>query len=285
MTRLVYVGNDQLGSCLTYLLRREDVDIVLMATDGRHNAHSQMIFEIGDRIDIEVISGVPNADWVDRVNSARADLLLCAAFSYRVPVIELLTPLAINIHPSLLPLGRGPTPWAHWVIEPEQAGVTLHRMNADFDTGDIILQERAPRRVVYDGLNGELASQAIAPRLVQQFLDGPDGLVATGRRQTAGSYAGWPALAERSFSAKDASVGDVKRLARRFGRLPCVCYLANGSSEHVLLARALKCKPSHPPGRLVRWSAAEVVVSLTDGLAWFLRAHATRGVGERVDET
>ena len=52
---------------------------------------------------------------------------------------------AINLHPSLLPKYRGPTPvfWTLYHGEP-QAGVTFHLMNQRIDEGEIIAQFKVP---------------------------------------------------------------------------------------------------------------------------------------------
>jgi methionyl-tRNA formyltransferase len=50
---------------------------------------------------------------------------------------------AINIHPSLLPQYRGPSP-AFWALyhRENESGVTLHRMTTKIDQGDIVGQHR-----------------------------------------------------------------------------------------------------------------------------------------------
>ena len=49
----------------------------------------------------------------------------------------------INVHPSLLPLYRGPSP-IQWAIlsGDEMTGITLIRMNEKMDEGDVIYQEQ-----------------------------------------------------------------------------------------------------------------------------------------------
>ena len=56
-------------------------------------------------------------------------------------IIETLTDL-VNVHPSLLPYYRGPTP-IEWCIEnnEKQTGWTLHRINEEIDGGEILYQE------------------------------------------------------------------------------------------------------------------------------------------------
>ena len=51
----------------------------------------------------------------------------------------------IGVHPSLLPRHRGPNPY-FWSIDSgdEQAGVTLHTLEPEYDTGAILLQRAIP---------------------------------------------------------------------------------------------------------------------------------------------
>ena len=81
------------------------------------------------------------------LTSARPDLLLSFFFPWRVPPEALaVAPLgAINVHPSLLPHHRGPNPlgWTLRNHEPE-VGMTFHRMDANFDTGPVLIQGTRP---------------------------------------------------------------------------------------------------------------------------------------------
>lgn len=51
----------------------------------------------------------------------------------------------IGVHPSLLPRHRGPDPY-FWAIDSGDTvtGVTVHRLAAEYDTGDILMQRRLP---------------------------------------------------------------------------------------------------------------------------------------------
>ena len=72
------------------------------------------------------------------------DLFVVASFGLIIPRWVLDIPLmgAINIHPSLLPLYRGPSP-IQWVLlkGDEKTGITLINMNEKMDAGNIIYQE------------------------------------------------------------------------------------------------------------------------------------------------
>ena len=76
------------------------------------------------------------------LKSYRPDLIVVAAYGRILPasILELPRLGCINIHGSLLPRHRGAAPIQWAVIKgDEQAGVTIMQMDADMDTGDILL--------------------------------------------------------------------------------------------------------------------------------------------------
>jgi methionyl-tRNA formyltransferase len=77
------------------------------------------------------------------LRSLEPDLIFTTGFSWKFPPELLALPHlgAVNGHPSLLPRYRGPNPlfW-HFMNNDTQGGLTMHRMDADFDTGNILVQ-------------------------------------------------------------------------------------------------------------------------------------------------
>ena len=71
------------------------------------------------------------------------DLIFVTGFPWRLPAELLALPRlgCVNTHPALLPRYRGPNPlfW-HFMNGETQGGLTMHRMEADFDTGPILAQ-------------------------------------------------------------------------------------------------------------------------------------------------
>jgi methionyl-tRNA formyltransferase len=84
-------------------------------------------------------------DVVKTLPDYKPDLFVVASFGLIVPKWVLDIPLVgpINVHPSLLPLYRGPSP-IQWAIlsGDEMTGITLIRMNEKMDEGDVIYQEQ-----------------------------------------------------------------------------------------------------------------------------------------------
>lgn len=103
------------------------------------------------------------------------ELLLVFGFNWKIPgdVIGSLRYGALNVHPSLLPKYRGPSP-IPWAIRngDTDLGMTIHRMTEETDAGPILAQEvvgRIPEiptnaglwEVMKAGLEGLLA-QAVS---------------------------------------------------------------------------------------------------------------------------
>ncbi|MFT4039450.1 MAG: formyltransferase family protein [Thermomicrobiales bacterium] len=74
------------------------------------------------------------------------EVAVAACFPWRLSPAAVLAPRlgVLNIHPSLLPHGRGPEP-VFWAFRDgvSETGVTVHRMDATLDTGPILAQQRA----------------------------------------------------------------------------------------------------------------------------------------------
>ena len=99
--------------------------------------------------------------------------LISIGFPYLIPNSILSTfTLCLNVHPTLLPMYRGPMSGAHIIINGEQrTGVTVHLMDAGMDTGAIVTQReiklskfdtvRSMQRKVY-AIEGDVLVKALA---------------------------------------------------------------------------------------------------------------------------
>ena len=93
--------------------------------------------------------------------------MIVAAFGRKIPVtLSRLAPLgAINIHPSLLPKYRGPSPVITTVLEGDAlTGVTVMAIDEGMDTGPILAQQETPV------LRGETAGD-LTRRLFERGAD------------------------------------------------------------------------------------------------------------------
>ena len=74
---------------------------------------------------------------------------VCALTAYgrilKQPILDVAPHGILNMHPSLLPLYRGPSPIQSAVLNGEtETGITIMRLSLDMDAGDVLLQERVP---------------------------------------------------------------------------------------------------------------------------------------------
>jgi methionyl-tRNA formyltransferase len=92
------------------------------------------------------------------------DVALCYGYGWKIPIEALEVPRygSANHHPARLPRFRGPIPfsWAFRAGDTE-LGLTWHRMDAEFDTGNILARSSVP---LYDT---DTTIMDIAPRVAE----------------------------------------------------------------------------------------------------------------------
>ena len=129
----------------------------------------------------------------DQVAALKPDLLVSFAYGkiFGPKFLGLFPCGGINIHPSLLPRYRGPTPLPAAIINQEtETGITIQKLAAEMDSGDILIQETVP-------LNGRETTASLseimaekAARLLPAVLRGIAGKTLQAREQdhSAASY-------------------------------------------------------------------------------------------------
>lgn len=85
------------------------------------------------------------SDLNEKISSFQPATGVLVAFGKIIPqsTIDLFSPGIINLHPSLLPRWRGPSPIEATISNRDtQAGVTLIQLNAEMDAGPVYLQKK-----------------------------------------------------------------------------------------------------------------------------------------------
>jgi folate-dependent phosphoribosylglycinamide formyltransferase PurN len=106
------------------------------------------------RIPVLPVQGRLGDDLLPPLRSFQPDLICVASFNQLIGESILSIPRCgtINMHPSLLPYYPGPNPWFRMIMNNEtQWGVTIHFVDKDEDTGDIIYQSRIEYSETDDG--------------------------------------------------------------------------------------------------------------------------------------
>lgn len=114
------------------------------------------------QIPVTAVSQLRHSEAISALKKYRPDLICVSCFDQKFPKALLrMPPLGcINLHPSLLPQFRGPSP-LFWTFQQgvQQTGVTLHLMDMQLDTGDILLQAT---QTLADGISGNEAEITLA---------------------------------------------------------------------------------------------------------------------------
>ena len=112
-------------------------------------------------------------NFVKQLTNKQADLFLVACFEQKIPdhISRKMNLPCWNLHPSLLPKYRGPSP-LYWQLKNEETetGVTIHEVTRRVDAGHIVARQSAPLPAEHDdhSLNQWVAKQGI--KLFHQAL-------------------------------------------------------------------------------------------------------------------
>lgn len=117
--------------------------LTIRNADGRYGDFDTGVLVDAVPADLDILVPARRDSIAPLLQSVRPDLVVCMGFPWKVPPAALAVPPLgwLNGHPSLLPLHRGPVPVA-WAIRQgdERIGITIHRMDAELDTGPILAQ-------------------------------------------------------------------------------------------------------------------------------------------------
>lgn len=148
--KVVFLGNHTVGvRALMALLEQVEVaGVIAHPIDVEDGVRYESVYDFSMNKNIPVIRATgKNEKTLEFVKKLKPDLLWITDYRYIIPQILIdLAPLgAVNIHPSLLPKyrGRAAINWA--IINGEkEVGLSVHFVDNDVDTGDIIKQIRIP---------------------------------------------------------------------------------------------------------------------------------------------
>lgn len=109
-------------------------------TSNSRNYRELEVAEIGRQNNIPVLVPDRPQDVIDQLTSYQAQIGVLVAYGRIIPqaVIDLFPKGIINIHPSLLPKYRGPTPIESAIIAGDSStGVSIMQLSAGMDSGPI----------------------------------------------------------------------------------------------------------------------------------------------------
>ncbi len=204
MTKIAYAGIDLLHPVLSTLLE-EDVTVMKLFTCRTDNVfeYNTAVIRTAREKGIPVSLDRITARDLENLRDDGCQALICAAYYYRIPVVDGIR--MINVHPAPLPHARGAWPMPYAILEGWQMGaVCIHKMAADFDTGDVMLQKEFPLDPETETLETYMDKAcAILPGMIKTLLASWDALYTNARKQGEGRYLPNPDESAYTLSAAD----------------------------------------------------------------------------------
>ena len=182
-TILFFGTEDFSAHTLTALINRGfSIGAIITKPDtrrGRRSSHTQpRVKTIGQAHGIPVWQPTRLRDIADDIQRFDNPIGVLVSYGKIIPqsIIDLFNPGIINLHPSLLPQYRGPSPIESAILAGDtQTGISIMQLSAQMDAGPVYLQEhitlsgRETSPELYDKLGtrgAELLSETL-PRIIE----------------------------------------------------------------------------------------------------------------------
>lgn len=154
MTKIIYFGNERLVSGLSHtnapilrglIERGHDIAAVVSHHAGStsRNQRDLEVAKIAEEHGIPIFLPNSPSEIMDELRALDADIAVLAAYGRIISqqVIDIFPMGIVNIHPSLLPKYRGPTPIESAILNGDQeTGVSIMQLTAGMDEGPIYAQ-------------------------------------------------------------------------------------------------------------------------------------------------
>jgi methionyl-tRNA formyltransferase len=241
----------------------EVVAIFSFPCDNKKYNFNIRLKEIALSHDIKYSEEKITAKDIHTLSESNCDLIIVAGYDYKLPILDGM-PKVINVHPTLLPNGKGrwPLPWL--ILEyPDYAGVTIHKVNEEWDSGDILIQEGY---TIDDRDNLETISaktQLLSVTLLSRVLKELETYWNRAKPQENGSY--WPMPSDKdSLLDWNLPVKEIDKIVRAFGKFHSWCSFED---KEWLVEDASVWEQAHDysPGTVVNRMSKEIVLAAKDG--------------------
>lgn len=140
--KIAYCGFDLFYKCLEEIHKADHqiIKIFTVDTDGIYE-FSDKITSFADNHTIPCTKNRITIDDIQHLKEQGCELLISAGYHYKIPISQNQneTIKGINLHPALLPIGRGAWPMPLTILKKlDSTGVTVHKLTKNFDEGDIL---------------------------------------------------------------------------------------------------------------------------------------------------
>lgn len=263
--KIAYCGYDFFYGCLEELVEEGHtiLQIFTFETDNKYNFKCNLE-KIAKEQQIPVSYNKPAKEQIEKLFVEQGcELIITAGYIYKIPIIDNGF-RGINIHPTLLPIGRGPWPLPDVILrEKEYSGVTIHQMTDEMDGGPILIQDRFKVLPNEDLETLSCRSQLLAVHLLKKLMKNFENYWENAVPQENGEYWEYPSEDVMTFSG-NMKVKEVDKIIRAFGKFDsCTSFL--GKKWLVHDANCWEEEHKYEPNTVVHVTNKEVLLAAVDG--------------------
>ncbi|HPP06075.1 MAG TPA: methionyl-tRNA formyltransferase, partial [Syntrophorhabdaceae bacterium] len=176
---------------------------------------------------------------------------------------------AINVHPSLLPAYRGPSPIQWAILKGEsKTGITIIKMNELMDAGDIVYQETMDIDEKDDAitLSEKLATRSgeVLPKIIKR-IETQGRIEAKEQDHSLATYT--PLITkEMGHINWHAPAREIKNMVRAFIQWPVAYTFIDGKMLKIFRCEMEDISSDKPPGTIIDANKKGILVATGDGM-------------------
>lgn len=265
--RFVFFGYDFMLPGVEHLLAdgHELIGIFTFPCDGVFNFNTQTI-ALANKLKIPVTDQKPRKSDIELFQEKGCECFLSAGYPFKIPPVTKNGAFGINLHPSLLPLGRGLMPTPYIIIDhPAASGMTIHKLSPEFDQGDILHQMELPlhERETVETLSARIALHA--PGMLSMVMKELSHYWENAKPQNKKKALYFPPPSEDMRKLDwNLPVLRIDKVARAFGRYGSLA-LFDDKTWIVYAHDVWEEKHLMAPGTVAARTSREIVMAAKDG--------------------
>ncbi len=246
--KIIFMGTPEFGAIiLEGLIKSGHKPFLVFTEPDKPVGRKQIITpskvkSLAEKYNIPVVQPEKISQFAAEIEKLKPSLIIIASFGQIIPkkILEIPQYGCLNVHPSLLPKYRGPSPIQFTIINGDKkTGVTIIRISEKIDAGPILSQKEIEidPKETYESLHDKLA-EAGAKLLLEVLLKLPKGQAPF--RLQDDSKASYTKILKRNDGEIDwkKSPKEIERQIRAFNPWPGTYTFCNGKRLKILEAEA-----------------------------------------------
>lgn len=289
--KIIFAGTPEFAVPVLEALHESQHQIVAVYTQpdrpagrGRQLTPSPVkAFALANQLDVYQPLHFNDQAQLQQLHDLQADVMVVVGYGILLPVTVLNTPVygCINIHPSLLPKWRGPTPIQYALLHGDSVvGVSIMQLTKRMDAGPIYVQEQYTLQG--DETSGQLYEQLFCwgSELLMGVLDSIllDQMQPLAQNETEATYTYKIKKADAKIDWQH-SAEVIARQVRAYNPWPVAFTEYQGALLRIWQARAIQAVVDHKPGTFVVDDEGLCRVATTDG---WLQLLSVQLAGKRI---